>query len=38
MYQKIVPDVKITAMNLYDHNLLSLKQILDCVGFLESMF
>ena len=38
MYRKIVLDVKITVMNLYDCNLLSLEQILDCIGFSESTF
>ena len=38
MYRKIAPDVKIAAMNLYERNLLSLDQILDCVGFSESTF
>ena len=38
MYRKISCDVKIAAMNLYEWNLLSLEQILDCVGFLESTF
>ena len=37
-HQKIVPDVKIAVMNLYNRNLLSLEQILDCVEFLESTF
>ena len=33
-----MPDVKIAVMNLYNHNLLSLEQILNCVGFLKSTF
>ncbi|KIM51414.1 hypothetical protein SCLCIDRAFT_52535, partial [Scleroderma citrinum Foug A] len=35
---KISRDVKIAAMNLYEQNLLSLEQILDCVRFSESTF
>ena len=38
MYRKISCDVKIAAMNLYEWNLLSLEQILDCVRFSESTF
>ncbi|KAF8833709.1 hypothetical protein BDN67DRAFT_1053636, partial [Paxillus ammoniavirescens] len=38
MYRKISRDVKITAINLYERNLLNLEQILDCVGFSERTF
>ena len=38
MYRKISCDVKIVAMNLFEQDLLTLDQILDCVGFSESTF
>ncbi|KAG1840111.1 hypothetical protein C8R48DRAFT_573902, partial [Suillus tomentosus] len=36
--RKISRDVKYAAINLYEHNMLSLEQIPDCVGFSESTF
>jgi len=38
MYCKISCNVKIVVMHLYEHNLLSLSDILDCVGFSPSTF
>lgn len=38
MYRKISRDVKIAAINLYEHGALSLDEILDCVGFSERTF
>ncbi|KIK78628.1 hypothetical protein PAXRUDRAFT_97412, partial [Paxillus rubicundulus Ve08.2h10] len=35
---KISRNVRITAINLYKHNLLNLEQILDCVSFSEWTF
>jgi hypothetical protein len=35
MYCKISHDVKIVAINLYEHNLLSLPDILECCGMSE---
>ncbi|KAG1731409.1 hypothetical protein EDB19DRAFT_1640885 [Suillus lakei] len=37
-FHKISRNVKLAAINLYEHNMLSLKQILHCVGFSESIF
>jgi transposase len=37
-FRKISRDVKLAAVNLHEQNILSLGQILDCVGFSESMF
>jgi transposase len=36
--RSISRDLKIAALNLYEHGHLSLKQILDCVGFSRSTF
>lgn len=36
--RKISPDLKIAALNLYEHVHLSLKDILACVGFSRSTF
>ena len=38
MYRKISRDVKIVAMHLYERDLLSLSDILNCVGFSQSTF
>ncbi|KIL00269.1 hypothetical protein PAXRUDRAFT_29911 [Paxillus rubicundulus Ve08.2h10] len=38
MYWKISCDVKLAAMNLFECNLLSLEQILECVGFSGRTF
>ena len=38
MYRKISRDVKIAAMHLYERDLLSLSDILNCVGFSQSTF
>ncbi|KIK18566.1 hypothetical protein PISMIDRAFT_109193, partial [Pisolithus microcarpus 441] len=38
MYHKISPDVKVAAMHLYERNLLSLDELLNCVGFSPSTF
>jgi hypothetical protein len=38
VYRKISQDVKLTAMHLHEHQLLSLENILACVGFSESTF
>ena len=38
MYRKISCNVKIAAMHLYERDLLSLSDILDCVGFSQSTF
>ncbi|KAG1854896.1 hypothetical protein F4604DRAFT_1883303 [Suillus subluteus] len=38
MYQKISCNVKLAAVNLYEHQHLSLHNILTCVGFSESTF
>ncbi|KAG2029769.1 hypothetical protein BDR03DRAFT_1041901 [Suillus americanus] len=35
-FRKISRDVKCAAINLYEHNMMSLEQILDCLGFSES--
>jgi len=37
-YRKISQDLKLAAMNLYEHELVSLDDILDCVGFSERTF
>jgi hypothetical protein len=37
-YRKISRDLKLAAMNLYDRELVSLDDILDCVGFSERTF
>lgn len=37
-FRKISRDVKLAAVNLHQQNILSLEQILDCVGFSESTF
>jgi len=37
-FRKISRDVKLAAINLHEQNVLSLEQILDCVGFSESTF
>ncbi|KAG2128567.1 hypothetical protein DEU56DRAFT_872655 [Suillus clintonianus] len=37
-FRKISRDVKLAAINLYENYMLSLEQILDCVGFSESTF
>lgn len=37
-FRKISRDVKLAAINLYEHNMLSLEQILECVGISESTF
>lgn len=37
-YRKISRDLKLAAMNLYEHELVSLEDILDCVGFSERTF
>ncbi|KAF8799510.1 hypothetical protein BYT27DRAFT_7050612, partial [Phlegmacium glaucopus] len=37
-YRKISRDLKLAAMNLYDRGLISLDDILDCVGFSERTF
>lgn len=36
--RSISRDLKIAALNLYEHGHLSLKQILACVGFSRSTF
>ena len=38
LFRKISRDVKLAAINLHEQNVLSLEQILDCVGFSESTF
>jgi len=38
MYRKISCDVKLAAINLHERQLLSLENILACVGFSESTF
>jgi hypothetical protein len=38
MYRMISRDVKLAAIHLHEHQLLSLENILACVGFSESMF
>jgi len=38
VYCKISADVKLVAMRLYEQNILTLDQILDCVGFSERTF
>ncbi|KIJ96794.1 hypothetical protein K443DRAFT_75646, partial [Laccaria amethystina LaAM-08-1] len=38
VYRKISADVKLAAMRLYEQNILTLDQILDCVGFSERTF
>src|SRR5882757_8770060 len=38
LFRKISRDVKLAAVNLYEHEHLSLEQILDCVGFSETTF
>jgi len=38
MYRKISGDVKLAAIHLHEHQLLSLENILACVGFSESTF
>jgi hypothetical protein len=38
VYRKIYADVKLAAMRLYEQNILTLDQILDCVGFSERTF
>ncbi|KAJ8580460.1 hypothetical protein M405DRAFT_753231, partial [Rhizopogon salebrosus TDB-379] len=38
MYRKINRDVKLAAIHLHEHQLLSLENILACVRFSESMF
>ena len=37
-YHKISQDLKLAAMNLYEHELVLLDDILDCVGFSEQTF
>jgi transposase len=37
-YHKNSRDLKLAAMNLYEHNLIPLDDILDCVGFSERTF
>src|SRR5882757_11168469 len=37
-FRKISRDVKLAAVNLYEHEHLSLEQIPDCVGFSERTF
>ena len=37
-YRKISRDLKLAAMNLYERGLISLDDILDCVGFSERTF
>jgi transposase len=37
-FRKISRDVKLTAVKLHEQNVLSLEQILDCVGFSEHTF
>ncbi|OJA13303.1 hypothetical protein AZE42_12323, partial [Rhizopogon vesiculosus] len=37
-FRKISRDVKLAAVNLYEHEHLSLEQILDCVGFSKKTF
>ena len=37
-YRKISRDLKLAAMNLYERELVSLDDILDCVGFSERTF
>ncbi|KAG2030314.1 hypothetical protein BDR03DRAFT_878644 [Suillus americanus] len=38
MYRKISRDVKLAAINIYEHQHLSLQNIPTCVRFLESTF
>lgn len=37
-YRKISRDLKFCAMRLYEHEILTLEEILDCVGFSEHTF
>ena len=37
-YRKISCDLKFCSIRLYEHELLSLEDILDCVGFSERTF
>jgi transposase len=37
-YRKVSPDVKLAAMKLYEQDILTLNQILDCVSFSERTF
>ncbi|KAG2072159.1 hypothetical protein BDR04DRAFT_958999, partial [Suillus decipiens] len=37
-FRKISCNVKFAAVKLHEQNILSLKQILDCIGFSESTF
>ncbi|KAG1754122.1 hypothetical protein EDD22DRAFT_784605 [Suillus occidentalis] len=37
-YRKISCDLKLAAVNLFEHNLLTIGQIVDCVGFTERTF
>jgi transposase len=37
-YCKISRDLKLAAVNLFEHNLLTIRQIVDCVGFSERIF
>ncbi|KAG1741264.1 hypothetical protein EDB19DRAFT_1615180, partial [Suillus lakei] len=37
-YRKISRDLKLAAVNLFEHNLLTIRQIVDCVGFSERTF
>jgi hypothetical protein len=37
-YCKISQDLKLTAIRLYEQNLLPLEDILDCIGFSEHTF
>ena len=37
-YRKISYDVKLAAVNLYERNLLTIRQIVGCVGFTERTF
>ncbi|KAG2030634.1 hypothetical protein BDR03DRAFT_877876 [Suillus americanus] len=37
-YCKISHDLKLATVNLFEHNLLTIGQIVDCVGFTEHTF